>query len=248
MCMKNGSKRVLAFLGLTVVLSLIVVVSYSEGFLALRPTDESILRAGLSLFIAPMSAVVFFYSGYQMLKAPEKVMLTRETLLDMNKAKEIFSRYHGGKEFGRLADEAMSQVARLEASSLRARLQIESRFGSTSMTSDRYLASIDTAKEASLENIITIANRLQLFDEREYARLKHYKEDDIPDDIQEKQIELYATNTEAIRQAIAANERLVLSLDSMSAGLLTQSDSQVNETIESIEKLTDQLKYYKNVD
>ncbi|MBR1740578.1 MAG: hypothetical protein IJ733_01665, partial [Lachnospiraceae bacterium] len=131
---------------------------------------------------------------------------------------------------------------------VRARLQIESRFGSTSMTSDRYLASIETAKEASLENIITIANRLQLFDEKEYARLQHYKEDDIPDDIQEKQIALYARNTEAIRDAIAANERLVLSLDSMSAGLLTQSDGQVDETIENIEKLTEQLKLYKNVD
>ena len=246
--MGNDKKRMLAFLGLAIGLALLIVFSYSEGFLALRPTDESILRAGLSLFIAPMSVFVFFYAGYHMLKAPGKVMFTKDNLMDMNKAKEIFSRYHGGKQFGRLADEAMSQVARLEASSVRARLQIESRFGSTSMTSDRYLASIETAKEASLENIITIANRLQLFDEKEYARLRHYKEDDIPDDIQEQQIELYARNTEAIRDAIAANERLVLSLDSMSAGLLTQSESQVDETIENIEKLTEQLKLYKNAD
>ena len=246
--MGNDKKRMLAFLGLAIGLALLIVFSYSEGFLALRPTDESILRAGLSLFRAPMSVFVFFYAGYHMLKAPGKVMFTKDNLMDMNKAKEIFSRYHGGKQFGRLADEAMSQVARLEASSVRARLQIESRFGSTSMTSDRYLASIETAKEASLENIITIANRLQLFDEKEYARLRHYKEDDIPDDIQEQQIELYARNTEAIRDAIAANERLVLSLDSMSAGLLTQSESQVDETIENIEKLTEQLKLYKNAD
>lgn len=244
--MKNDSKRILAFLGLTILLAMVVVISYSEGFLALRPTDESILRAGLSLFIAPMSVVIFLYAGHEMLKSPQKVIFTKETMLDMNKAKEIFRQYHGGKQFGRLADEAMSQVTRLEASSVRAKKQIESRFGSSSMTSDRYLASIETAKETSLENIIMIANRLQLFDEKEYVRLQHYKEDDIPDDIQEQQIELYAKNTEAIREAIAANERLVLSLDSMSAGLLSQSESQADETIANIEKLTEQLKFYKN--
>lgn len=246
--MGKNSKRISRFLGLTAILVLVVIFSYSEGFLALRPSDESIIRAGLSLFIAPMSAFVFFYSGYHMLKAPEKVMLTKETMLDANKAKEIFIRYHGGKQFGRLADEAMSQVTRLENSSERARMQIESRFGRDSMTGDRYLSSIESAKEASLGNIITIANRLQLFDEKEYARLEHYKEDDIPDDIQEKQIALYAKNTEEIKQAIAANERLVLSLDCMSAGLLTQSEGQVNETIENIEKLTEQLKKYQNID
>lgn len=244
--MGNEKKRILAFLGLTAGLSLLVILCYSEGFLALRPTDASIIRAGLSLFVAPMSVFVFCYAGYHLLKSPKKVVFTKETLMDIGKAREILQQYRGGKQFGRLAEEALSQTARLENSSLRARMQIESRFGKTSMTSDRYLASIELAKEVSLDNIITIANRLQLFDEKEYARLQHYKEDDIPDDIQERQIELYRKNTEAIKEAIAANERLMLSLDSMSAGLVTQTDGQADETIENIEKLTQQLKLYRN--
>ena len=74
---------------------------------------------------------------------------------------------------------------------------------------DKYHSAVEAANQIALENLISLANRMQLFDEKEYARLKHYKDDNIPDNIQEKQIKLYKQNLDLIKDAITVNENLV---------------------------------------
>ena len=46
--MKQNIKKIIA---LNVIIIAVMVLCYSEGFLNLRPWDESILRAGMSLFM-----------------------------------------------------------------------------------------------------------------------------------------------------------------------------------------------------
>ena len=94
-----------------------------------------------------------------------------------------------------------------------------------------------------------MANRMRLFDEKEYARLQHYREDDIPDDIQEEQLRLYQKNFDNVRSTISLNEKILLKLDALSmeiSSLNSGDDKNLNhELIHEIEKLIDETRYYQ---
>ena len=70
------------------------------------------------------------------------------------------------------------------------------------------------------KNVAAMSGRMSIFDEEEYERLKHYKEDDIPDDIQEEQLKLYRDNYESTKAALALNEKILLKLDALAVGFL----------------------------
>ena len=223
-----------------------MVACYSEGFLCLRPWDESILRAGMSIFAGIAGAFAFAYGNHVLLKQPEETFYDSEALSGLTGAQEILSSFHGRKALGQLSDTARDQIARLEATADRAEKAITLRFGSGSMAHDRYAAAVAAAKEAALDNCIGMANRMQMFG-REYGSLQDYKKDAIPDDIQEKRIALYGKNEEHIREAIKANENLILALDSMSmelAGAAEADSGKTDQLFDEIEKLTEQVKLY----
>lgn len=242
--MKNNIKKIIV---LNIIIIAVMVICYSEGFLDLRPWDESILRAGMSIFMGIAGAVAFFYGNYQLLNAPQHVLYAADALPDLSHARTLLSSFHGGKYFGRLADTAVNQMARLERTIERTDHSIALKFEPGSMAYDRYYSTIHTARQAAIHNCVGMANRMQLFNEKEYAQLEHYKNDDIPDEIQQKQADLYKQNMQQVKDSIAANESLILALDTMSMELATtsQTDNKKQDALlTEIEKLTDQVKLY----
>lgn len=57
-----------------------------------------------------------------------------------------------------------------------------------------------------------------------------YKEDDIPDDIQEEQLKLYQDNFEAVKSAVALNEKLLLKLDALAIELSSATHASAQRT------------------
>ena len=233
---------------LNIVIVAVAVLAYSEGFLALRPGDASILRAGMAIFIAVAEVFAFFYGNYQLLSDRPRIAYDRETLTDLSQARAALHSFHGGRFFGRIADTSVEQLDRLGRTMERAERAIGMKFEQGSMTYDRYHSVVQAARDASLANCIALANRMQLFDESEYAKLQHYREDDIPDDIQEKQLALYKKNMDLIQSSVAANEHLILALDTMSVELTdpqnTDDDGDNAQILDEIAKLTEQVKLY----
>lgn len=230
---------------LNMVIILAMILCYSEGFLGLRPTDESIFRAGMSIFLGIAGAFAFFYGNYSLLKEPEHRTIAPESLIDLSQARAVLASYHGGKYFGRIADTTNDQLMRLERTMQRAKGALGTKFSQGSMSYDRYDATVQAAQEAALANVIAMANRMQIFDEKDYARLKNYKNDDIPDEIQEKQIALYEDNMKQLEAAVAANEELILALDTMSLELAKPGEEkQTDPLLEEIHRLTEQVKLY----
>lgn len=238
-----AGKNLLKQIFLNVGIGALAVVFYSPGLMNLRPTDISILRAGSSICLGIAEAAAFFYGNYALMKQPERIAYNKENVQDTAQALFVLNMYKDGRYFGSLARTAHDQIKRFERSVERAKLEIKTKFEPGSMSFDKYDSIVSAADSALLENIITMANRIQFFDEAEYAKLQNYKNDDIPDDIQEKQIELYKKNMDMVKNAIRANESLILSIDTLSVELAT-SDREDNSLLDEIKKLTDEVKYY----
>ncbi len=240
--MKN---RFLKILGLNLAIILLAVFCYSEGFLGLRPSDESILRAGMSIFVGISAVFAFFYGNFTLLKEPSHPHFSSENLIDLSQARAVLASYHGGRYFGRIADTTSDQLLRLERTMQRAKTAVGAKFENGSMSYDRYESTVKAAQEAALQNVIAMANRMQIFDEKDYARLKNYRNDDIPDEIQEKQIALYDDNLRQLEAAVSANEELILALDTMTLELAKPGEEQTTDPLlEEIHRLTEQVKMY----
>lgn len=117
------------------------------------------------------------------------------------------------------------------------------------MSFEKFDSVAAAAETSAIKNVVAMANRMRLFDEKEYARLQHYREDDIPDDIQEEQLRLYQKNFDNVRSTIAHNEKILLKLDALAMEISSSSsgaDTNLNnELIGEIERLTDETKYYQ---
>jgi len=234
----------LIFLNLSIII--IAILSYSPGFFYLRPSDVSVFRAGMSIIIFLALLLAFCYGNYSLLKPKEKVTYSKENIKDMSEAKSILSSYTNGEYFGEIATTVISQISRLESSTQRAKIEIGRKFERGSLSWQKYYSAIEEANSIALDNVISLANRIQFFDESEYSRLKKYKYDAIPDDIQMQQLELYNTNMKLIESAVSVNENLILGLDRLSIEFAKpgEIEEQNINLLTEIKKLTDEVKYY----
>lgn len=237
--------KYLKLLGLNLSVIACTIICYSPGLLALSPMDASIFKAGMSIIAGLGLAIVFGVGNYKLLQNTSNVVYTTDNVIDLSSTREILNKYKGGKFFGEMASTALDQISRLEKSMVRVESEISRKFEQGSMSWDKYHSAVEAANQIALENLISLANRMQLFDEKEYARLKHYKDDNISDNIQEKQIELYKQNLDLIKDAITVNENLVLGLDTLTIELSKPNGNvDDNSLIDEIETLTKEVKYY----
>lgn len=191
----------------------------------------------------------FFFVNLRLLKEPENKPVFLEDVPNIEKARNILKSYQSGRYFGSTARTAIGQLDRICKCRQRLSGILERRFEKGTMSWDKFDSVAAMAESSAIQNVVAMANRMQLFDEKEYARLQHYREDDIPDDIQEEQLKLYRKNFDDVRSTITLNEKLLLKLDAL-AMELSSSDSGENAELNSdlvneIEKLIDETKYYQ---
>lgn len=222
------------------------IVGYSPGLLNLRLSDISIFRAGMSILLGIILFILFLAGNYYLLREPFKKEIHKEDIKNLDSAKKMFILYSSDKYYRDIANTAIEQITRLSKSINRAKMSIDNKFDKASMSWNKYYNVLDAGENTAISNIVFMANRMQLFDSSDYLRLQNYKDDDIPDDIQEKQLELYEKNITMINNAIALNEQLLLKLDMLSMELASTIDSDDSNTalLDEISKLTEEAKYY----
>lgn len=231
---------------LNFIIIITAIVAYSPGLLNLRPGDDSIFRAGMSIIIIIVLIFAFFYGNFELTKPKVLKRVNVKEISDIEKAEKLLANYFNAKYFGSTAKTAANQLDRLVKSFDKLKDILNERFEEGTMSHNKYMRVIESAGSSAIDNIVTMANRMQMFDENTYDKLLDYKNDDIPDDIQEKQLELYDGNMDIIKQTIAANENLLLKMDTLLMELAAVKDKRETELLlEEIEKLTNEVKYYQ---
>ena len=241
-------KRYLKLAAADLCIAASAVVLYSPGLVNLRLSDYSIFRAGMSIIAAVILITLFFVINIRLLKEPEQKPIMLEDVPDLERAKDILQDYCKGRYFGSLAKTASEQLDRILKCRQRLSVILEQKFTRGTMSWDKFNSTVSAAESSAIKNVVAMANRMCVFDEKEYARLQNYREDDIPDDIQEEQLRLYQKNLEAIRWTIALNEKILLKLDALAMELsssASRSDADWNhELVSEIERLIEETRYY----
>lgn len=243
--MKKYLKLILANLSIAAA----AVVLYSPGLINLRLSDYSIFRAGMSIIAALLLILAFFLINIRLLKEPDRKPVMEDDVHDLDKAKDILRSHWEGKYFGSLARTASEQLDRIFQCRQRLSQILAQKFTRGTLSFEKFDSVAAAAESSAIKNVVIMANRMRLFDEKEYARLTHYREDDIPDDIQEEQLRLYQKNFDNVRSTIAHNEKILLKLDALAMEISQASSGEDtalnNELIGEIERLIDETKYYE---
>lgn len=240
-------KRNIKLFLLNFIIVVVAIVCYSPGFINLRLSDESIFRAGMSIMVALGLIFALTYGNYQLLKEKTIPKISKTDVLNIEQAEGLLKSYFGGRYMGETAKAADEQLHRMLKSFKRAEDLINERFDKGSLSWEKYNSAVEVAQSTALQNIVTMANRMQMFDENEYRRLSKYKDDLIPDDVQEQQLALYNKNMENIRNGIALNEKLLLKMDTLSLELsdIKGEYKPGDALLEEIERLTNEVKLYQ---
>lgn len=231
------------------VIAIAAVILYSPGLICLRITDESIFRAGMSILAALGLLGIFLFLNIRALCEPRSVHIEPDEVHDLDKAKAILKGHMDSKFFGSIAKTAAGQLDRVLKCQSRLSDIIRRKFVEGTMSWEKFHGIVSAAEESAIKNVIIMSNRISIFDEAEYARLRNYKADDIPDDIQEEQLRLYHENYESTKAILALNEKILLKLDALTIELSsfeTSANEEMNSDIlDEIEKLTQDTKYYQ---
>ena len=242
-------KKYIWLFAANVILAVIAVILYSPGLVALRPSDPGIFRAGMSIIAGIALVAGFLFVNVRSLAKPKQILVSRDEVASLEDARAILRRHQDSKYFGNIAKTAAGQLERVMKSRQKLSDLIERKFTKGTMSWEKFYGIVKAAEDSAIKNVVTMANRMSIFDENEYVRLQHYKDDDIPDDIQEEQLRLYQDNYESVKSVIALNERILLKLDALAIELssfeTSENEEMNSEILVEIEKLIEETKYYQ---
>lgn len=242
-------KKYLKLIAANLCIAAAAVILYSPGLLCLRLADESIFRAGMSIIAVPALLGILFAANIHFLKGPSQKPVLAESVLNLDEAKTILKEYGDSKYLKSMAQTASEQLDRILRCRMRLSGILEQKFTKGTMSWDKFNQVVVSAEAAALHNVVAMASRMQLFDEKEYERLQHYREDNIPDDIQEQQLSLYLKNFEDMRTMIALNEKILLKLNTLTleiSSCANEKHEDLNDgLLQEIEKLIGETKLYQ---
>lgn len=203
----------------------------------------------MSIIAALILIGLFFGINIKMLKEPTQRPVLPEDIVGLDEAKDILKSYNSSKYLKGMAATASEQVDRILKCRMRLSGILDQKFTKGTMSWDKFNNAALSAENSAIKNVVAMTNRMQLFDDKEYARLQHYREDNIPDDIQEEQLLLYKKNFDDIKSMIALNEKILLKLNTLTMEL-SSSSSEKNadlndDLLKEIEKLISETKYYQ---
>ncbi len=240
--MNRHKKLVFFFFG--IIEAIIAIVCFSRGLLDFFGSG-SITQIIIGIGVIIILIVGFVLMSIWYLHEPKQGMMDEKAHYSDNDLNAVLNQYVKGKHFGPIARTVMDQMNRLNNSCARCKDSIAKKFAQGSMTYNKYYSIVDIADKTANQNVVAMANRMRFFDEDEYTRLENYRNDNIPDDIQERQIALYKENQAKIEEAIAVNENLILKIDTLSMELANSASEESMDTmLTEIEELTKQVKYY----
>lgn len=221
---------------------------FSPGFLGLRPTDASIIRAALSITLGIMMPAGMVVYNYRTISKKEEHLFIGTNQYSIESIRTEMQRYLESRIFGKIARASLEQLDKCEEMQTGVREVLNRKFDRGSLTYQKFDAIAKTACSTVLANMANMLNRMRVIDDGEYARLQNYQNDDIPDDIQIQRLELYNKNIEAVKEQRNRNEGLVYKLDELRLELAASEvvDTESVKAYSEIDTLIRQIGYYQN--
>lgn len=224
------------------------VVLFSPGLLGLSIVDASAVKAALFLTLGIMMPAGMVAYNYKTISQKNDVKLIGTNQYSVEGIRQEMKHYLGSGVFGQVARASLDELDKCEKMQAGVDEVLDRKFEKGSLTYQKFDSIAKAAQDTILANMVNMLNRMKVIDDGVYARLQNYKHDDIPDDIQIQQLELYNKNIAAVKEKRNQNEGLIYKLDELRIELAASEavDAAGIKAYAEIDTLIKQIEYYQN--
>ena len=224
------------------------VVLFSPGLLGLSIVDASAVKAALYLTLGIMMPAGMVAYNYKTISQKNDVKLIGTNQYSVEGIRQEMKHYLGSGVFGQVARASLDELDKCEKMQAGVDEVLDRKFEKGSLTYQKFDSIAKAAQDTILANMVNMLNRMKVIDDGVYARLQNYKHDDIPDDIQIQQLELYNKNIAAVKEKRNQNEGLIYKLDELRIELAASEavDAAGIKAYAEIDTLIKQIEYYQN--
>lgn len=230
-----------AFAGVTVFL-------FSPGLIGLTPfsANPAVAAGAIAAGVIAVPSFILMNKALLAEKKPEFLEGNEEKAGE--KAAELLEGFSSSKALGGIAGSALGQTQRMEGHLSTFEKLVIRRFGAGTLSYKKFMDVIRCAADALDKGVVRIANKMLIFDEKEYKKLCSgaYRLDDIPDHIQEEKRKLYEESLKDMRLILENNEKVLLEVDQLMAEMseMDYTEQDIDGVAKQIRELLGQLEYY----
>ena len=242
--MKKKSSNFLKIVIFNLILSGSCIYLFSPGLAGLIPSSTNSTKRIL-FFVAIVAVCALFIGVNYALLSPKKVKLVDKGELKAPKDYiKSLQDYSFKTDFEKQISILIGQIRRLSPKQAALDVILEQNFDKSEMTYIKFKTTIDEVVNLFFENIKKAINRIGVFDEEEFRKLKK-NELNLPEDSRELKMQIYTEHINYVDNIIKRNEDIITLLDNLMLEI-SKLDDISSSSMESIQIIAEMRELIKN--
>jgi len=243
--MKN-SPSILKIVIFNLALAGVCIYLFSPGFAGINPAAVSAVKKILFFVLLLIAAAVFITVNYLFLTEPQR-KAKFVVKWGLKTPKDYIDSLHDlayKRDFTNQLSTLEGQIKRLTPKQASLEVILEQNFDKTEMTYIKFKNTIDEVINLFFDNTKKAINRISVFDEDEFTKLRR-NELNLPEDSRRLKEEIYTEHFTFVDSIIRRNEDIITLIDNLILEI-SKLDDINNRSMENIQILAEMKELIKN--
>lgn len=243
-------KRISSLLGLNIEIVMLNIIIFSPGLFNIKIDFINIFQTSIGITIIIMSFIIFIIGNY-------KILIKEDNEIDISKLDDSEDYIEALKEnsskrvFSKDIDILLEQIERMDKKQEKIDDILLQKFTVNEMSYIKFKKTITEVRDVFYINIKSVINKINIFDEQEYEKIKKdIKNGKLNGKIEEQKKDMFDEYIFFVKDSIEDNEEILLKLDKFLFELskfnsLEDGELENMSAIKDVDELINKIKFYK---
>ena len=243
-------KRISSLLGLNIAIVMLNIIIFSPGLFNIKIDFINIFQTSIGITIIIMSFIIFIIGNY-------KILIKEDNEIDISKLDDSEDYIEALKEnsskrvFSKDIDILLEQIERMDKKQEKIDDILLQKFTVNEMSYIKFKKTITEVRDVFYRNIKSVINKINIFDEQEYEKIKKdIKNGKLNGKIEEQKKDMFDEYIFFVKDSIEDNEEILLKLDKFLFELskfnsLEDGELENMSAIKDVDELINKIKFYK---
>ena len=239
-------KRISSLLGLNIAIVMLNIIIFSPGLFNIKIDFINIFQTSIII----MSFIIFIIGNY-------KILIKEDNEIDISKLDDSEDYIEALKEnsskrvFSKDIDILLEQIERMDKKQEKIDDILLQKFTVNEMSYIKFKKTITEVRDVFYINIKSVINKINIFDEQEYEKIKKdIKNGKLNGKIEEQKKDMFDEYIFFVKDSIEDNEEILLKLDKFLFELskfnsLEDGELENMSAIKDVDELINKIKFYK---
>ncbi len=243
-------KRISSLLGLNIAIVMLNIIIFSPRLFNIKIDFINIFQTSIGITIIIMSFIIFIIGNY-------KILIKEDNEIDISKLDDSEDYIEALKEnsskrvFSKDIDILLEQIERMDKKQEKIDDILLQKFTVNEMSYIKFKKTITEVRDVFYINIKSVINKINIFDEQEYEKIKKdIKNGKLNGKIEEQKKDMFDEYIFFVKDSIEDNEEILLKLDKFLFELskfnsLEDGELENMSAIKDVDELINKIKFYK---